>query len=318
MSQYVLPQFSMKEITKGKIQISWLNPYNDCIQLSVQRSVDNKNFRTILSAQTPALYDNGFIDNKSPIGIKVYYRIFYVLKGGAYYFSHTKNTLENGQTPIVENNSARVNIESALIKTDSSKINAPKPAYYISVYKNKKEVYRFEYPEFIQFKDSIIHKTKDSLYSISANYVDWRPFIPQPKEYISVYKKDSLLAKLEISDYINFKDSISNKTKDTLYLIYTGRVELHQYIPKYVWKPSKYIFTSTKGDATILLPNFKQHRYRVVFFEENGTELFQMKNIKESEMILDKSNFIHAGWFWFELYEDEKLKEKNKFFLQKD
>jgi len=35
-------------------------------------------------------------------------------------------------------------------------------------------------------------------------------------------------------------------------------------------------------------------------------------------LTLDKSNFIHAGWFKFELYEDGQLKEKNKLLIPKD
>ena len=54
------------------------------------------------------------------------------------------------------------------------------------------------------------------------------------------------------------------------------------------------------------------------FYEEDGTELFRIKTIKEPELILDKTDFIHAGWFSFELFEDDKLKERNKFYLSKD
>jgi hypothetical protein len=56
----------------------------------------------------------------------------------------------------------------------------------------------------------------------------------------------------------------------------------------------------------------------VKFFEENGNPIFEIQHIREPQLILDKSNFLHAGWFFFELYEDEKLKEKSKFFLSKD
>jgi hypothetical protein len=62
----------------------------------------------------------------------------------------------------------------------------------------------------------------------------------------------------------------------------------------------------------------KQHRYHVVFFEEDGSELFRIKAIKEPELILDKTDFIHAGWFSFELFEDDKLKERNKLLLLKE
>jgi len=33
---------------------------------------------------------------------------------------------------------------------------------------------------------------------------------------------------------------------------------------------------------------------------------------------LDKANFLHAGWFRFELYENGQLKEKHRFYIPKD
>ena len=38
-----------------------------------------------------------------------------------------------------------------------------------------------------------------------------------------------------------------------------------------------------------------------------------LKEVKEKEFKIDKANFYAAGWFKFELYEDGKLIEKNKF-----
>ena len=87
-AQSALPDFSVKELSQGKIQISWINPYSNCIQLAVQRSSDSiNNFRTIFSSQSPELPANGFVDNRLFLQTKTYYRIFYVLKGGAYFFS---------------------------------------------------------------------------------------------------------------------------------------------------------------------------------------------------------------------------------------
>ena len=91
-----------------------------------------------------------------------------------------------------------------------------------------------------------------------------------------------------------------------------------QFVPKIIWKPSEYIFTNEDGYATIKLPLYNKHKYHIIFFNEKGTELFKIKQVKEDGLILDKTNFLHAGWFYFELYEDDKLKEKNKFYLLKD
>jgi hypothetical protein len=89
-AQVFLPEFSVIQLSAGNNRISWNNPHKNCIQLSVQRSSDStNNFRTILSAQSPELVENGFIDKSAPTNGAVYYRIFYSLKGGTYYFSKT-------------------------------------------------------------------------------------------------------------------------------------------------------------------------------------------------------------------------------------
>lgn len=82
--------------------------------------------------------------------------------------------------------------------------------------------------------------------------------------------------------------------------------------------PSLYVYTCRDGYVCIRLPdNEKPKKYSIKFFEED-TPLFELKDIKEKEFKLDKANFYHAGWFRFELYEDDKLLEKHKFFLEKE
>ncbi len=82
--------------------------------------------------------------------------------------------------------------------------------------------------------------------------------------------------------------------------------------------PSLYVFTCRDGYVCIRLPDSeKPKKYSIKFFEED-TQLFELKDIKEKEFKLDKANFYHAGWFRFELYEDGKILEKHKFFLEKE
>ena len=81
---------------------------------------------------------------------------------------------------------------------------------------------------------------------------------------------------------------------------------------------SLYVFTCRDGYICIKLPDSeKPKKYAIKFFEDE-TELFELKDIKEKEFKLDKTNFYHAGWFRFELYEDGKLLEKHKFYLDKE
>ncbi len=421
-AQNVLPDFTVRELTKGKIQVSWENPFPSCIQLAVQRSSDSsKNFRTIFSSQSPELPANGFVDNKSLTAAKTYYRIFYVLKGGDYYFSKVhvveiKMILPVEEKPVVKpiptpvaktekpkeekkdlvtiylkkseifrfsrqeylhfRDSINTKTKDALHKINdhavewkpSKKTNkkeltivygpegimrelnkkaymkfkdsvfaktkdsltrldewhvqfkpfVPKPKEYISIYLNNNFLLEVETGLYKRFKDSVASKTKDTIYSVDKTRSDIHPFIPKPKEFILIYKNDSLLVKLEAARYKRFRDSVAAKTKDTIYSVDNNRADIHPFIPKYVWKPSVYVYTNAKGYVSITLPLVKQHKYHIIFYEEDGSELFRIKTLKDTELILDKTNFIHAGWFFFELFEDDKLKEKNKFQLSKD
>lgn len=83
--------------------------------------------------------------------------------------------------------------------------------------------------------------------------------------------------------------------------------------------PSLYVYTYRDGSLRITLPQKEiMTKYSIKFFEEDGTFLFELKDIREKDFKMDKTNFYHAGWFRFELYEDGRLLEKNKFRLDKD
>jgi len=82
--------------------------------------------------------------------------------------------------------------------------------------------------------------------------------------------------------------------------------------------PSFYVYTNKDGYLFINLPDADKKKYHIKFYEEDDTFLFELKNIKQTALTLDKTNFLHSGWFKFELYNDEKLVEKNKFYLAKE
>jgi hypothetical protein len=365
-SQGVLPDITVRELTKGKVQISWINPHQNCIQLAIQRSTDSViNFRTIFSSQSPELPANGYVDAKPLRGIKTYYRIFYVLEGGTYYFSKViPIEVKWADNPGSKTN-ATGNVPGVRVPI------APPASEMVTILNKGSVVFQFTKEGYSHFRDSINHQTKDELSRVNANTVEWkpapvkrdqqrvlilrresilaqlspeayklfrdsitnttkdtlfmidpfriqlRPFVMHP-EFIAIYRQDSLVRQLPFSSYQWFRDSIAGSTRDTMYVINNARIDLHPFMPKYAWRPSAYVFTNARGYVSILLPQSKQHRYRIVFFDEDNSELFQIKSIKETELVLDKANFMHAGWFSFELFEDEKLKEKNKFYLAKE
>jgi hypothetical protein len=88
--------------------------------------------------------------------------------------------------------------------------------------------------------------------------------------------------------------------------------------------PSLYVFTNRDGYVRINLPDDENgsgkppKKYSIKFYEDDGSPLFELKEIKEKAFKIDKTDFYHAGWFRFELFEDGKLLEKHKFYLEKD
>jgi len=84
-----------------------------------------------------------------------------------------------------------------------------------------------------------------------------------------------------------------------------------------IWVPSKYVYTYKDGYIRISLPD-NDKKYSIKFFNTDNDLLFELKDIKERNFKIDKSNFYKSGWFRFEMYENGDLKEKNKFYLPKE
>ncbi len=84
------------------------------------------------------------------------------------------------------------------------------------------------------------------------------------------------------------------------------------------FEPSLYVYTNKDGYVKVNLPEEGNKKYMIRFFEEDNSLLFELKDIKTKNFRIDKANFFHAGWFRFEIYEDGKLLEKHKFYLEKD
>lgn len=82
--------------------------------------------------------------------------------------------------------------------------------------------------------------------------------------------------------------------------------------------PSKMVYTGKDNNVIISLPEAGKKKYSIKFFEENGNFLFELKKIIEPYLTLEKVNFIHAGLFNFEVYENGQLIEKHKVYVPKD
>jgi len=134
---------------------------------------------------------------------------------------------------------------------------------------------------------------------------------------ITIRKYDSMVAQIFYSAYRSFKDSMVRNTKDTLFIVSQDEIIIKPFNPYNSYKPSVYVVTNPDGFIEIKLPDASMKNYKLIFFD-NGRKLFTINHITDGDLVIDKSNFQHAGWFSFELYEDDKLKERNKILLQKD
>ncbi len=144
-----------------------------------------------------------------------------------------------------------------------------------------------------------------------------------------VVRRDSVIRQLPATRVRFFSDSLMKQTHDTLLFVNADTLLIRPYIVpppevkevkeiKEVFRASANVFTAKDGNITILLPEFETKNYSIKFFEDDNTPVFELKEINNGQLTVDKTNFMHSGWFRFELYEEGKLKEKNRFFIPKD
>jgi len=85
------------------------------------------------------------------------------------------------------------------------------------------------------------------------------------------------------------------------------------------YAPSLYVYAIPEGHVRVDVPNKKRiANYRIRFYEADKQFLFELKQLPAPSFLLDKTNFLHSGWFLFELYDEARLLERHKVFLEKD
>ncbi|RYZ22912.1 MAG: hypothetical protein EOO16_07040 [Chitinophagaceae bacterium] len=240
-AQDTLPRFNVRNAGNNRIIIGWINPYPNITQISIQRAFDSLGpYKSIISLADPKSVQNGYTDRNAP-NDHMFYRIFYALEGGSYFFTKVKKPDTTWRQAVMVG-------------------GAPRPVIGVSDIPYK-------------YKDSIFVRNRDTLVIVN-------------------------------------RDTLRVTAKDTL-----GVVKKPPVVKKPEWVPSLNVFTNNEGYVTLRLKNPDENKYTVKFYD--GDEfLFELRGVKEKLLMLDKSNFYHSGWFQFELYNDDKLVEKNKFFLK--
>lgn len=115
------------------------------------------------------------------------------------------------------------------------------------------------------------------------------------------------------------KEPVANKTKAKKEIIpKTEEAEDPSATDDAIGYPSRRIYIARDNNLVINLKNADIRKYTVRFFDEGDKFLFELNRIKENFLIVEKVNFLHSGWFYFELFENGKLIEKNKFYIPRD
>jgi hypothetical protein len=135
---------------------------------------------------------------------------------------------------------------------------------------------------------------------------------------IYVKKRDSIIGVIPEKSLKTYREYLQSTTKDTIAMKSPDTLLIRPFVPKEFYRPSKFVYTEKDGNIRISLADAATKKYSLKFFDESNVEIFEIDKIREPILILDKTNFLHSGWFNFEIYDDGKLKEKHRLFVPKD
>jgi len=79
--------------------------------------------------------------------------------------------------------------------------------------------------------------------------------------------------------------------------------------------PSVYVRKERNCDLAIVVP-VTRGKYKIRFFDDKDQLLFEIRQIRDPLLVVEKVNFRHAGFFRYELYKDNALVERNTFIIK--
>ena len=167
--------------------------------------------------------------------------------------------------------------------------------------------------------------------NIENGYADANP--PYNKMYYRVFVSFEGGSYLFSSPFLPIKEKISfdtsTKWNPDLYLQLKGKqpslsdliqenlLPQNSNDPSGITYPSRRIFTGKDDNIIIFLPDAETKKYIAKFYDDADRVIFELGKLHESYLIVEKVNFVHGGWYHFELFEGGRLVEKNRFFIPK-
>lgn len=290
-AQDTLPNFNVRDIGNNRYVISWTNNYPYTAQITIQRSFDSlSGYKSILTVPDPSSKQNGFADTKA-VNDHMFYRLYILLENGRYIFTAAKKPTKEP-------------LEIVPVKTSSpSAPVAPQAKEQISP---APTVPPTPPPPTISKVDSVVNLQKIIKPTLEKK--------EEVKEEVTVNKVPLPVDQLKKAEPLVIRlENVRTGDSAKIPIAVTPQGEPNAYAP------SLYVYTHPDGNIRIQVPNRSRlSRYRIRFYEADKSFLFELKNLPAPNFQLDKINFLHGGWFLFELLEDNRTIEKHKLYLEKE
>jgi hypothetical protein len=142
------------------------------------------------------------------------------------------------------------------------------------------------------------------------------------QEINAVYEKNIQLQeeKVRLQRELEIVRAAKNKNKPAAKNITAAKKPVQtevseEIINQVITYPSKRIFTDKDNNVVTRLFGVKTNKYLIRFLTEDYKLLFEIKNPPDDYFVIEKVNFIHGGWYQFEIYKNDFLLEENKFFI---
>jgi hypothetical protein len=265
-----------------------VNNYPYTAQITIQRSFDSiRGYKSILTVPDPNAKQNGYADSKA-INDHMFYRLYIQLENGRFLFTAAKQPsreiiITEPQPKPVLTTSPTIPQKKEVLAPKQGSSTTPAPvAVAINAENNPANITTDE-------------KTTAQVEPTTENTVT--------REIPAVKRVEPIIVRLQ-----NVRLGDSAKTP----LAVTTKDDPNAYAP------SLFVYTHPDGNIRIQVPNrARLSKYRIKFFESDKRFLFELRNLPAPNFQLDKINFLHGGWFLFELYEDTRLIEKHKLHLDR-
>lgn len=145
--------------------------------------------------------------------------------------------------------------------------------------------------------------------NIENGYVDNKP--PYKNTYYRVF------VAFAGGSYV-FSEVKNSGKSEPLYELNSGD-SIAMALLKPIIKPhNNHIYIGRENNVIIELPDAEIKKYSIKFYDDSIQPIFELHKLAESFLTLEKVNFLHAGWYYYEIYENGKLVEKDKFYLPKN